>query len=216
MPTNLVAQYLMDGDAKDSSGSGYHGVVEGPTLTSDWLGRSSRAYLFDGVDDVIHVDNAPNLDLGSRYGKFTVQAWIYPTEKKSQTIVVKGAAVNGTTAAPYGLSLSGTGDLIATMRGSSGTVQARKSGYSLNTWTHVAMTWDGSTVRLYENGAQVASAAFSGPANSNTLPLLIGTRTQSTGNTFHGKIDALQITSTVRSSSQLCSDAGLRGTAACP
>ena len=32
----------------------------------------------------------------------------------------------------------------------------------LNTWSHLAMTWDGSTQRLFVNGTQVATRALTG------------------------------------------------------
>ena len=35
---------------------------------------------------------------------------------------------------------------------------------------HVVGTFDGMTQRLYVNGVQVASGAFSGPMNANTKP----------------------------------------------
>ena len=48
-----------------------------------------------------------------------------------------------------------TGDLF-----SSGTAPL-----PLNAWSHLAMTWDGTTQRLYVNGAQVASRAVGGHAS---------------------------------------------------
>ena len=34
----------------------------------------------------------------------------------------------------------------------------------VDTWSHLAFTWDGSTTRLYVNGTQVATAALTGPS----------------------------------------------------
>ncbi len=51
---------------------------------------------------------------------------------------------------------------------------------ALNAWTHVALTWDGATMRLWVNGVQVASGAQGGVLEANTNPLRIGgTRTGS-------------------------------------
>ena len=33
------------------------------------------------------------------------------------------------------------------------------SALAINTWTHLASTYDGSTLRLYVNGVQIASRA---------------------------------------------------------
>ncbi len=62
MPKNgLVAEYLFDGDANDTSGNGNHGTVNGAILTSDRNGNTNSAYSCDGLDDYIKT-NHPDLD----------------------------------------------------------------------------------------------------------------------------------------------------------
>jgi hypothetical protein len=45
---------------------------------------------------------------------------------------------------------------------------------TLNTWYHVAYTYDGSNLRLYVNGVAVNSLAVSGSLKVNTRPVSIG------------------------------------------
>src|SRR5437667_323650 len=46
-PTNgIVASYLCNGNANDSSGNGHHGTVVGANLTEDRFGNANSAYLF--------------------------------------------------------------------------------------------------------------------------------------------------------------------------
>ena len=55
LDNGLVAYYSFSGNANDGSGNGYHGVVNGATLTLDRLGNPQGAYSFDGIDDFIET-----------------------------------------------------------------------------------------------------------------------------------------------------------------
>ncbi|HEY7019302.1 MAG TPA: LamG domain-containing protein, partial [Gaiellaceae bacterium] len=62
----------------------------------------------------------------------------------------------------------------------------------LNTWTHLASTYDGSTLKLYVNGVLAGSKAVTGSLAATTNPLRIG------GNTiwsewFSGQIDEVRL-----------------------
>jgi len=69
--TDLVAEYLCNGSAKDTSGFGHDGVVHGAIPTSDRFGHPAGALLFDGNDDYIVVDPPPRLSDRA----LTVSAW---------------------------------------------------------------------------------------------------------------------------------------------
>ena len=62
----------------------------------------------------------------------------------------------------------------------------------LNTWTHLAMTYDGITLRLYQNGAQVGSRALTGSIVTSSLPLQIG-GSALWGEYFAGRIDEVKL-----------------------
>ena len=44
----------------------------------------------------------------------------------------------------------------------------------LQTWIHLAGTWDGSEARLYVNGTEVATAQVGGPLAAETNPVVLG------------------------------------------
>lgn len=46
----LVAYYPFNGDVRDESGNGNHGMANGAALTTDRFGNPNSAYSFDGVD----------------------------------------------------------------------------------------------------------------------------------------------------------------------
>ena len=70
--TTLAAFYPFNGNANDEGGNGNHGIVMGAKLTSDRFGNANSAYLFDGLDDEIIVENYSSLDIE---GAITVCAW---------------------------------------------------------------------------------------------------------------------------------------------
>ena len=63
---------------------------------------------------------------------------------------------------------------------------------ALNTWSHLAMTWDGTTQRLFVGGVQVATRTLTGTLPNSTLPLRFG------GNNiwaewFAGRLDEIRV-----------------------
>jgi hypothetical protein len=71
----LVAYYRLDGNGKDASGHRINGIVQGVAPTTDRLGNSNSACLFDGVSSGIDYGNPRALRF--RHA-FTVSAWIQP------------------------------------------------------------------------------------------------------------------------------------------
>jgi hypothetical protein len=59
-------------------------------------------------------------------------------------------------------------------------------------WTHLAVTYDGATYRLYVNGRQASSRSASGAILSTTDPLWIGGN-RPYGEYFHGVIDEVRL-----------------------
>ena len=79
------------------------------------------------------------------------------------------------------------------------------SALALNTWTHLASTYDGTTLRLYVNGTQVATLAIAGTITTSTGALRIG------GNSiwnewFEGMIDEVRIYNRALSAGEIQAD----------
>ncbi len=62
----------------------------------------------------------------------------------------------------------------------------------VNAWTHVALTYDGTIVRLYVNGTQVATRNQTGAIQTSSNPLWIGGN-QPYGEFFNGLIDEVRV-----------------------
>jgi len=55
LKNGLVACYPFNANAKDESGNGNNGTVNGATLTTDRFGKANSAYNFDGYTQFIEV-----------------------------------------------------------------------------------------------------------------------------------------------------------------
>lgn len=70
----LVADYPLDGNAKDKTGSGHNGVVSGAVPAPDRFGNPTGALRFNGVDSVVTIPSLASLDPA----ELTLSAWIKP------------------------------------------------------------------------------------------------------------------------------------------
>jgi len=68
----LIAEYLLNGNANDTSGGGHHGTVHGATPSTDRFGKPNSAFHFDGVDDYIEVSPPPAINVDA----FSVSVWV--------------------------------------------------------------------------------------------------------------------------------------------
>jgi hypothetical protein len=200
--TGLVGAWGFDeasgATATDASGAGNAGTIAGATRTAS--GRYGRALSFDGVDDLVTVPDASSLDLTSG---MTLEGWIRPTTLHYwHTVVLKeqpGQLVYALYAGTDNGRPSGhvftTGDMML----------FGPSALPVNTWTHLAMTWDGLTQRIYVNGAQVSSTPRTGTAVTSNSPLRIGGNNV-WGEWFGGLIDEVRVYNRALSAAEVAND----------
>ena len=75
----------------------------------------------------------------------------------------------------------------------------------LNTWTHLAATYDGATLRFYVNGVQVSSLAQTGSIVTSSNPLQIG-GDSIYGQYFEGTIDEVRVYNVALTAAQIQAD----------
>ena len=127
----------------------------------------------------------------------TVEAWVQPSFNASGQGVVfqQGAAGAG-----YALQLGQDGRLQFVVDGA--LVEA-PSVLRLGVWTHVAGSYDGSTLRLYVNGVDVADRAFAGPVGYDANGATIGAADGVGDAAWNGGIDELRIWNVARSAADI-------------
>ncbi len=184
----------------DASGSGNSGSA--PPLAGHWLAgadcRAGNCYGFDGSTDYFQIDDAPSI----RLQQVTVEAWFSTTNSSlSQAIVSKLGSGGYQLSLNSGSAACGSATLCfeASLGGARYAAAATPpAGVSSNAWHHVAGSYDGSTVRLYLDGVEVASAVQAGPITYDAAPLCIGSEASATdcrsgGGFFFGAIDEVRL-----------------------
>ena len=182
----------------DTSGGNHSGSTLNTTWTS---GKYGAALTFNGTNSWVTVNSAAALNLVTAQ---TLEAWVYPTTISGwRSVMMKEPnglyyleASNG--------SVAGAGPSAGLNTGSLQDVYGPAS-LPLNTWSHVATTWNGAMLRMFVNGVQVASKAVSGPLLTSTQPLRIGGNS-TWGEYFAGKIDEVRIYNRALSAAEIQAD----------
>src|SRR3989441_2274838 len=143
--------------------------------------------------------------------KFSVAAWF----KTSKNYTDEGLIVNkggfGSELAGqnlnYGIWMDKDEKIRAGFETASGTDYFLKSTstYSDNNWHYAVVTYDGSNVRLYIDGLQVAGRTFAitPPDTGGTQPLRIGANSRGDNNYFTGGIDEVRVWSSALTAAEV-------------
>jgi hypothetical protein len=181
----------------DSSGNSNNGTLNGTTWSTS--GKYGNALSFNGSSALVSIIDSASLNLTTG---MTLEAWVNPSTTSAawRDIIYKGSNdiyyLEGSSpqgqAPAMGASFS-TNPLYAT------------AALAANTWSHLAATYDGATLRLYVNGVQVASRAQTGAIQTSTGVLTIG-GDPLYGQYFAGRIDEVRIYNNALSSAAIQAD----------
>jgi hypothetical protein len=139
------------------------------------------------------------------HGDFTVECWVFTTSNNDYRGIV--GRDNGTNARNWLLYMNSMTEVselrFAIFNTSNSTFLdiGDSVAFPLNQWVHVAAVRDGSVLRLYKNGTQVASANVS--AGSGTIAtasgvLTVGSLFESGSYSLPGYIDEVLVTTNCR------------------
>jgi hypothetical protein len=165
----------------------FDGGISGATRVT--TGRFGRALSFDGVNDSVAIANSPALTPSSG---MTISAWVNPSALSAWRPVV---AKERSTIPTYGLYASASGGSsrpTARVFTTSDLTTNSNSSFGLNTWTYEAMTWNGTTLRLFVNGVEVVNRTVSGSLAVSPGALRLGGDSLR-GEWFAGRIDEVRI-----------------------
>src|SRR6266853_1279183 len=185
----LVAAYAFNEGSgttvADMSGNNNNGTISAATWTT--AGRFGNALVFNGTSARVTVPDAASLQLTTG---MTLEAWVFPTATPTNWRAIVDKNVDGyylMASTDKGDGPSAGGTWVGGNQNTYG-----PSVVEVNTWTHLAATFDGETVRLFVNGAEVASQAQTTPLATTTGTLQIGGDSYP-NEFFAGRIDEVRI-----------------------
>ena len=191
--TGLVAAYSFNegtgSTLVDRSGRGHTGTISGATWSTP--GKFGGALSFDGVNDWVTVGDTAALDLTTG---MTLEAWVQPSSLGGWRNVIIKERANGETYNLYAHTDSNTPAVFIVNASAPGTPldAMGTSTIQLNSWTHLAATYDGTSLRLYVNGVLVGTRATGGAMLTSTGVLRIGGN-GIWGEFFQGRIDEIRV-----------------------
>lgn len=217
-PANMVAWWPGDGNTNDIIGGNNGALVGGATFGT---GKVGQAFNLNGSSALVQVSDAASLDPTQQ---ITIDAWVFPTSDAGSPDVVaelvNKESSDATPSIQYEIarrdSVSCTsgggiadGNFAYFLGGVSGLPNDCQSWVDggaqlpLNTWSHVALTYDGTTVTSYVNGTVARQVPATGTITATTGAFLIGARIS--GSNWAGSIDEVELFNRALSAAEISS-----------
>ena len=179
--SSVVLLLHLDNSTIDATRYGNNGTITGANCSAAVLGRLDTGCSFDGINDYIEISASGSLNVRK---DVTIEAWIYPLAGFTNdygAIVYAGDDGNS-----YNLVTTITdGKLRAWFGGN--TIDSNTSLQS-GAWSHVAATFDNTTIKLYINGVLDNSSSASGSIVTGRA-VTIGSVNAHNDYFFNGTID---------------------------
>ena len=192
--------------AQDGSPNDNDGTIVGPSPVAGKDGVAATA-LTTGAGYVSVLSTASLNPTAA----ITLEAWVYPTSFASSGTFLRKSYDSGGNDQYYLRNYSTTGRVEAGLYLNAAwrtciTPAGASTETPLNTWSHAAATYDGTTIRVYVNGVQAAACAQTGAIPTGDRKLYLGGHAYY-GNQFAGRLDEVRVYPAARSAAQIAADA---------
>jgi len=206
----LMGWWPLNGDTSDASGNGHPGILSlsAPTPTTGQGNVANTAYSFDGSVGDAYIDTGDKFTTS----QFTASIWAYPIATSNGTPFAtimsntrdccntnSGFQIQYNKTSPYQLSSllwAGGTSPVASLNYAAGIAQ--------NTWSHIALTYDGTSLTMYKNGASIGTTTYSSTLATPSYNVFLGRMGEIPyGYTFGGKLDDARIYNRALSSTEI-------------
>jgi murein DD-endopeptidase MepM/ murein hydrolase activator NlpD len=193
--------------ALDSQGA----LSTAATMTMSVTPNVGNALRLEDDGDYVAVPYSSSLDFT---GPFTIEAWIRRDRGSAewQRIFDRRQPGGSTDSFGYSLHLLWDNHLYFSIgTGTAGWYAYGSTAIPLRQWTHVAVTWDGTTIRLYVDGKEEAFPSFfPGPVSYSGVgeARIGGSHYSTVEDCFRGEIQDVRVWSVARTAAELQSGVG--------
>jgi hypothetical protein len=176
--TTVTGLWTLNNTAADSSYNGYNLTGANLTYTTTGAKQYAQVGLFNGTSALASTSNhAPyNFGLG---GPATFECWVKSSTTATMCVAGRNGgagAWNGTTGHQWLINTDASGHIVFSyaITGPSWAVITSSSVVTDGSWHHIAVTWDGTTFRMFIDGAAIGTSTTTPTATSSPTTFQIG------------------------------------------
>ena len=176
--------------AGDASGNLHEGTLSAEGV--EWsAGKYGSGLKFDGTKGCVSIPDSEALRLGE---EFTLESWVKPEGSMLHYPTIYKESSEGFPSYSLGIGFATAGRPEGQLgkEGKSHQDLAATASLEAGVWSHLALTYDGTKLRLYVNGELAATKYVLAPDSATPGPLTIGCAAL-TGYHFKGRIDEVRI-----------------------
>ena len=162
-------------------------TLTGSPILSTTQQRFSLSSLYLDGSSYVTVSNDTRFAFNAE--DFAIEFWVYRTTSPGATQIIFDMRINGSANEPV-LYLDSSYQLVCGIN--NGSTISSGATVALNTWTHVALTRQGTSTKLFVNGVQGGGTLTDSVAKIAAV-VTIGARQSDGGGKFTGYIDEIRI-----------------------
>ena len=212
--SGLILYYKFNGNLADSSGYGYNGTITGSnTYIADRNGIATAAInsTATGTPGNNYISSGNPAQVQQLTNQITISTWIRQTQTWFGSSGTDGFMPlvnkwNGSTGMYMALHMTNPGTFQNRIRWRiNGAVYVESTvNVPVSTWHHVVCTYNGTQLKIYQNGVQTGSLTYTGTIANTGNNLYMGYQADGGGDiTYRGDWDQARIYNRALNSSEI-------------